>query len=205
MARPRIRTRLFVLSSALVIIAAMLIWRAAYLSLGDDNRTRTNLVLMTRTPLSLSKLEAQTKLINKVSLHIEDYSLKDITRLLSDTARLASNANREIRAQTDAWVEIKASASKDAKTFKDLQQSLATTNQLQAQEIDRLRDVLDSAEKSTPFYSAMSFIATFAGGIIMTILADYLRKRFSPKLGRAFIRFKKRCQGQFLTGDWRSG
>jgi hypothetical protein len=140
---------------------------------------------MTRTPHSLLQLEEQTKRIEQVSAHVEDYRLKDITELLSDTARLASYANREIKAQSDAWLEIKQSASVDAKAYQELQRSLAATNQLQAQEISRLHDVLGKAERPSAFNSVVSLIATFFLGVVTSILGDYLKRKFSARFLQA--------------------
>lgn len=169
--------RLLILSCALIVILCLILWKSAYLSLSADSQNNTNLALMTRTPLSLSRLEKQSKLINEVSHHIGDYRLKDIIRLLSDTANIASDANLELKAKFEAWQKINESAAVDAKSFRDLQQNVAMTSQLQAQEIDRLHAVLAKAEKPSLLYSIMWLVFSFLGGVVTSITADKVKDR----------------------------
>lgn len=179
----QVRRRIIALGAVLTVVLALILWRSAYLSLSDANRNRTNFVLMTRTPISLTRLEHQSKLINEMSRHIGDYRLKDIVGLLSDTANMASNANLELKAQFDAWMEINKRTAADAEVYRDMQRSLVATSQLQAKEIDRLHAVLDDAAKPELLYSIMWLIFSFFGGIITSITADKVKGRVNVAIG----------------------
>lgn len=191
MASPRTRLRLVIIGIFLIAVSLVLLWRSAYVSLGEESRARANIELMTRTPLNLSKLEAQTKLIDDVSHHIEDYSLKDIADLLHHVANLAAFSNREIEAQSEAWIKIKTSASVDAKAYQELQRNLAVTNRLQAEEINRLRVVLSKAQDRAPVYYFMSFFWTFLVGVVIALITEYVVKALAPKARRFLVNFSE--------------
>ncbi|MHB1273787.1 MAG: hypothetical protein ACYCZD_13665 [Rhodanobacter sp.] len=184
--------RILILSCALIVILCFILWKSAYLSLSANSQNNTNLALMTRTPLSLSRLEKQSKLINKVSHHIGDYRLKDIIGLLSDTANIASDANLELKAKFEAWEKINESASVDAKAYRDIQRNIAVTSQLQAQEIDRLHAVLAKADKPTLLYSIMWLVFSFFGGVVTSITADKVKDRVNLAIKWIFRKNKRK-------------
>lgn len=184
--------RILILSFALIVMLCLILWKSAYLSVSANSQNNTNLALMTRTPLSLARLEQQSKLINEVSRHIGDYRLKDIIRLLSDTAIIASDANLELRAKFEAWQKINESAAADAKSYRDIQRNVAVTSQLQAQEIDRLHAVLAEAEKPTLLYSIMWLVFSFFGGVVTSITADKVKGRVNLAMKLIFRKNKRK-------------
>ena len=187
----QVRRRILKLSSGLILILVLILWKSAYLALSNENRNNTNYALMTRTPLSLVRLEDQSKLINEMSRHIDDYKLKDIIGLLSDTANIASNANLELKAKFDAWGKINVSAAADAKTYREIQRNVAATSELQSREIDRLRDVLAKAEKPTLLFSAMWLVLSFFGGVATSITADKLKDKINLAITVCFGAIKR--------------
>lgn len=194
-----VRRRILKLSGALVLILVLLLWKSAYLALSDESRNNANFALMTRTPISLSRLEDQSKLINTMSRHIGDYKLNDIIGLLSDTANIASNVNIELKAKFDAWGKINESAAVDAEKYRAMQRNVAVTSELQAKEIDRLHEVLAKAEKPTLLFSVMGLIFSFLGGVATSITADKLKNRINSSITLCF-KVIDRIRIRFLAG-----
>lgn len=187
----QVRRRILKLSAVLMLILFLILWRSAYLALSDDNRNNTNFALMVGTPLSLARLEDQSRLINTMSRHIGDYKLRDIMGLLSDTANIASNANLELKAKFEAWGKINESAAADAKTYRDIQRNVAATSELQAKEIDRLHQVLAKAEKPSLVFSVMWVVFSFIGGVATSITADKLKDRVNIVVEICVDKFKR--------------
>lgn len=183
-----IRLRLTLVFLLFAIGVLLLCWRAAYVSLGRDNRDRTNFILMMRAPTSVLKLEEQSSNLQRMSRHIDQYRLVDIVESLKETSRLASNANLELKAQYEAWMNVKERVSSDARAYLEIQKKLAATNQLQAQEIDRLHAVLAQAEKPSFLYSGLSLVFTFVLGVLTSMASDSLKMRLKYFL--AFLQKK---------------
>jgi hypothetical protein len=151
--------------------------RGVYLTVDPANRTQANLTIMTRQPASLSLLAAQAEKIKDVTAHIDNYTLAEITRLLTNTSEIARMASVELQAQSDAWAKIRENASIDAHAYVDAQRRLSATNKLQSEEILRLNGVLNKALEPSWSSSLTTGIVSFIGGIAMTLTSDMLQKK----------------------------
>lgn len=175
--RPNYGRRMVVVTTLMMAGFVGVLARGIYLTVDPANRTRANLTIMTRQPVSLNLLTAQADKIKDVAAHIDSHTLGEITGLLTDTSAIAGTASVELQAQSDAWSKIRANAAMDAQAYLDVQRKLAATNKLQAEEILRLNDVLNKALEPSWSSSLMTGIVSFIGGVVMTLASDLLQKK----------------------------
>jgi len=103
---------------------------------------------------------------------IESLSLKDIRSTITKTVTLINLTTREIDAQYEAWIDLKAKMDSDGESFKELKGNLNTIKTLQSEEIKSLKKTLDdvTAEKvSTQF---LSLLVSFVVGVLSSVAAS---------------------------------
>lgn len=181
----------------LVLIVVLIIVRATIVSIGDNNRLRSNLVVMNRSPQSFVALGAQIEELQRMTLNIDNYRLVEIKSALEKTARLAGNAKTEFQAQYDAWVYVQSQSTKDKENFLQLRQKLDDVQKLQDREIVRLKKLLDESTKSSLLDYSFTLLLSFGLGILSSMIAarihDYWKEdpsRLKRLLRRYILRSK---------------
>lgn len=173
-----LRARLFVVVTGFSLLAILLMGRALYLATSDAHRGRTNLIVMTRVPQSLGRLEVQNQKIAKIADDIDSFTLKEIKQVLGETSRIAERAKFELRAQADAWEKIKTKINVDASTYYGVQRDLAEIGALQSEQMIRLNRILDESSRPTLWESASYYFWSFVLGVISSLAATILVKKF---------------------------
>lgn len=166
------RVKVFVL--AIIVIFGLLGYRAAVTTMGMENVTNTNLMLIARTPHSLIKLQEHSEKMNLMINDIESLPLKDIRSTITKTVALINLTTREIDAQYEAWIDLKAKMDSDGESFKELKGNLDTIKTLQSEEIKNLKKALDDVtaeEASTQF---LSLLVSFVVGVFSSIAASLM-------------------------------
>lgn len=164
------RVKFFVL--IIIVFFGFLGYRAAVATMGIENVTNTNLMLVARTPNSLIKLQEHSEKMNLMINDIESLPLKDIRSTITKTVALINLTTREIDAQYEAWIDLKAKMDSDGESFKELKGNLNTIKTLQSEEIKSLKKTLDdvTAEKvSTQF---LSLLVSFVVGVLSSVAAS---------------------------------
>lgn len=179
--------RLMIVCLPIALMAIVLLGRAGYLASNQQSQDRTKLILMTRTPDSIIRLEEQSKELARVAANIDQHSLSEIRTLLDKTASTAGYATREIQAQQDAWRDIQTRNRVDADTYKRIQTDLSGVTKMQEEEIVRLNDLLDRAKAEPLAISILAFVVTFILGILSSLISSQLydiwkdRKKADPE------------------------
>lgn len=173
--------RLSVVATPLILLACVLVGRAAYLAYSQESQDRTNLMLMTRTPSSLGGLESQSKQLSEVAANIDQHSLSDIRELLDRTAVTARYVSREIQAQQDAWRYVQTKSVADAETYRKIQADLNIVTKIQEQEIVRLNSLLDQAKNSPLSITILTSIASFVLGILSSLISSHLYDQWKSR------------------------
>lgn len=171
--------RLLVIVIILSLGAASLLGRALYLATSDAHQGRTNLVIMTRVPQSLGKLDAQNQKIAAVAANIDSHSLNEIKRVLDETSRIAGRASLELKAQSDAWEKIKSKTNVDASTYQEVQKNLELVGALQSNEIVRLKKLLEESGQPSLWEGILGHASSFFLGVISSLAAAGCIKGFA--------------------------
>lgn len=157
-------------------------YRAYVVTIGAENVTQTNLMLVTRTPHSLTKLKNHTEKMSSMIEDIESLPLKDIKSTILETVNLINLTSREIDAQYEAWIDLKAKMDTDGITFRELKNKLETVKTLQNQEIADLKSVLDDVYNQSVTSQMISLIVSFLVGILSSIAASFLFPKVKDKI-----------------------
>lgn len=168
------QTKYFRANFILVTLAlgfSLLIVRAVILSLSDEAKLRTNVVLMNRAPVSLQQLTSHIGELEVMTSNIEKVSLGEIKLGLENTIRLVNQSNMELKAQYDAWIRIKDEIKKDDAQFRGLRNQLTHMQSLQDEEILRLKNMLNKAQKPSIFADATNLFLSFVLGVLSSIIA----------------------------------
>lgn len=187
--RTNYRLRTYVAAGALLIAMLGLVARSIYLLSDQRIRVNTDLILATRTPSSLGALAEQAKKIDSISSNIDNYSLKEIKGALGDTAVLTATASRELKAQSDAWDEIKSKASNDANAYQEVKRNLDVAARMQDAQFLKVNELLEKSKRTSPTQWFLEIAGSFLVGLVTSWVASatYKRvrqwlRRFVPKL-----------------------
>ncbi|MEL4280695.1 MULTISPECIES: hypothetical protein [Shewanella] len=168
---------------AMIIIAfAALAYRAYVVTRGTENVTKTNLVMIARTPQSLTKLQHHSEKINLMINDIESLPLKDIKSTIVETVDLINLTSKEIEAQYAAWINLKNKMDNDGLTFVELKNKLETVQILQKQEIENLKGVMNDIYEQSLLSQITALFISFIIGVFSSIAASFLFPKLKLKL-----------------------
>ncbi|OBT06768.1 hypothetical protein A9267_12745 [Shewanella sp. UCD-FRSSP16_17] len=173
--------RVIVLVLIILGVFGLLGYRAAVVTMGMENATSTNLMLVTRTPNSLTKLQEHSDKMNLMINDIESLPLKDIRSTITKTVALINLTTREIDAQYEAWVDLKAKMDDDGVTFRELKKNLDTIKTLQGEEIISLKKTLDDVNNDDVSVQFISLLISFIVGILSSTVASLLYPSIKDK------------------------
>ncbi len=160
------------------LIATVLGYRAAILTVGAENRELGNLMIMSRNPIQLRLLNQHAADLQTMVDDIENYSFADISTSLRRTVAIVAAVNTEIEAQAKAWMETKSQMDTDSAAFLKLRSELETIRSLQDEEIVELRGLLAEAEQPSIMADTFNLVLTFVLGVFSSVLATMLLRRF---------------------------
>jgi ABC-type antimicrobial peptide transport system permease subunit len=175
------KIRVKVISSLLMLLAIFYSVYFAILMVKSSNRLKANLVIMNRTPTSLIELNKQADVLQKITSNIDSHTLGDIKNALTETANLAELVGVEFQAQYNSWVIVKGQINKDTDNFIQLKQKLDQVQNFQDIEIVRLKKLLDESTKPSFLSISFNIFASFAVGVLSSILASHVYSRWLQK------------------------
>lgn len=145
--------------------------RIAVLTIGSDNQEKANLGVMTRSPYSLERLNVHATELARMTENIEDYSFGEIRRAIDETTNLVILTDREIEAQYNAWLNVKATIDSDSEYYNRLQAQLSQAQKMQNAEIMRLQTLLREAGEPSLYSSVLELLFTFVVGVFSSLAA----------------------------------
>lgn len=168
---PRWRTGY--LAFLFAVMAGVLVFNLFYLMLSDWNKTRSDLWVMNRTPVSLTLLRDQSTRLEKMTSDIERHSLQDIKIELEKTTRLANAAIFEMKAQHDSWGHIQKRMQGDAINFSALRQELDDLQALRDTQAETIKKIL---EQRSALLILAGYLVSFLLGIVSSLVAAGIQK-----------------------------
>jgi len=165
----------------IAIIVISLFSRSIYLMVGENNRINSDLIIASRTPLSLDQLNIQAVKLKKIADNIDSYSFGQIKQAINETVNLVKISNREINAQYEAWLNVKSKINVDTKHYVQLKHQLSKIQELQTAEIIRLRLMLKNAERPSIIVDIWNLILTFVLGVSSSFAASLLWKKYKSR------------------------
>ena len=181
--------RVILVGFILGLMPLCLIYKNVVIAYGSEENLKVDLVLMNRQVESLSRLNRLSTDLEMITENIENYSFAQIKKSILDTVDSINLTNREIQAQYDSWVRVKNDIKHDREVFLELRDDLSQIQMLQDNEILKLKDFLESAEKTTLVSDSVSLFLTFFVGVLSSISASaawrlvqgYWKKKISEK------------------------
>jgi hypothetical protein len=177
-----IRKREITLIILMFIVFSLMGYKAYTVTMGIENITRTNLMLIVRTPQSIIKLQEHTQKINLMAGDIESVPLGEIKSAFTETVSLINLTTREIDAQYAAWLALKLEMNNDGASFKELKANLDTIRTLQNEEIVSLKKTLDEVEEVDMIESLISILISFFIGVLSSVVASIAFPKFAAKV-----------------------
>lgn len=173
--------RITYLKTIALIMFIVITLRLIYLTTGNDNVTRADIITITRTPLSFVRLQEHLKELEGMSENIEEHSLKDIKNAISQTTILISSANTELKTQYQSWEDLQSTYMNDAKKLDQLKANLNKTQEISQFELTRIKEAMDSAEEESVSDTITNNLASFFWGIISSLVATGILGSFRKK------------------------
>lgn len=167
----------FLLSAILLGFLVMLV-RVGILTVGEENARRSNLAIMGRSAASIDRLNAHMAQLNQMTSNIENYNFGQIREALALTTTLVNQLGREFKAQQTSWEKVQAEIRRDQISFLELKNELAQIQDLQANEIVRLKKAIDEAARPSIFADAINLVISFVLGFFSSIAASWAYVRW---------------------------
>jgi hypothetical protein len=177
------RTKMLVVIFSLLFSA--LAGRAYYLATDSFIRSKADMVLLNTELSSASALARESERLSRLASRLENVSLGELREILANAASLAERASRDFKAQYSSWSALRGKIKEDSSTYESLRVQLAELQRLQNEEILRLKQMLDAAQKPSIFADAMNLTLSFALGVLSSLLASGVYTWWQERRARA--------------------
>lgn len=166
----------------MVIAVSALCYKAYVTTLGIDVETRTNLMILARTPQSLISLKEQSKELDLLASNIEKNSFEDIKKNIDRTIYLINSTTKEIEAQYKSWENVKEQMNVDSSKLIILKQNLDNIQSAQTEEIAKLKAILNTAYTESAIDKSVGYIVSFVIGVLSSLIATIIFPTMKSKV-----------------------
>jgi len=134
---------------------------------------------------SLTMLVYQTDRLNQLTKKIDNVSVAALRSAMEESVRAANLAAVDFRAQSNAWSDLRGKIKDDTSTYDALRAQLAEVQRLQKDEIVRLKQMLDDAQRPSILADAWNLFLSFVLGVVGSFLASGLYERWRARRATA--------------------
>ncbi|HFD31790.1 MAG TPA: hypothetical protein ENJ28_03620, partial [Gammaproteobacteria bacterium] len=142
---------MIVVTICILVLFFALVFRLVFLTLGEENRLRTDFRLMNRSPVSLELLNTHVTKLEEMTNNIENVAFGDIQNAIKKTIILVNQSNLELKAQYESWSEIQSKIKKDSISFRNLKETLVELEGAENERIIKLKELFDKSEQPSTF------------------------------------------------------
>lgn len=173
---PPVRLRSIILLFGLAF--STLLGRAYYLATNPLLQLRAAMVVANAPQDSLVALARESARLEQVSKNLDSMSINAIKQALKDASSVAVRAALDFNAQSRAWSDLRGKIRQDSSTYDALRNDLATLQSIQREEIMRLKEMLDKAQRPSIFVDVWNLALSFILGVLSSLVASTMYERW---------------------------
>lgn len=166
--------------SLIALAFSMLFARTIYVMLIWKPSGKTELARAAISKDSLSSLAVEIERLSQLSTKTDSLSINELRQAIQRSTEVASRAAVDLQSQAKTWEEIRRGIAEDKVTHDTLKANLLEIKKLHAEEIVRVKSLIDAATRPSVWGEVFNLAISFIFGVLSSILASWIydqRKR----------------------------